>query len=183
MTLYTALTYTLTANEAQNIEVPGGFIRFLSSTGATDLQLGIDGETPENLPVGVGLQIPGGFQRVRVSNPNAGAVTFEVVIAAGTVSDDRLNVSGTVSTAEVAPATQTPGTDKVILTGTTQSIAALAGRKECLVQADGKLRLSGITGKGFLWDGSQMVLTTAGAIDFFNDTAATVNLTFTEISA
>lgn len=76
--------------------------------------------------------------------------------------------------------TQTPGTDLAILTGTTQSIAANADRKECFIQADGELRLSGVTGKGFLWDGSPMYISATSAIDFFNDTAGTVNVTFTE---
>lgn len=80
------------------------------------------------------------------------------------------------------PATQTPGTDFNILTGAAGLIAANADRKECLVQSDTELRLSSVTAKGLLWDGSNMVITSKGQIDFFNDTAGTAAVKFTEFS-
>jgi hypothetical protein len=80
------------------------------------------------------------------------------------------------------PATQTPGTDIALTTGNTTAIAANADRKELFVIADGTLRLSGVTGKGYEWDGSGMYLTNKGAVDFFNDSGSTVNIKFTEFS-
>jgi len=80
------------------------------------------------------------------------------------------------------PQTQTAGTDFNILTGAAGSIPANADRKECFMQADGELRLSDTTGKGFLWGGSDLILSSKGQIDLFNDTAGTVAVKYTDFA-
>jgi len=119
------------------------------------------------------------FDSLRISNPNATDLVIQIVAGFGEYGDDEVEVGGSISIDR--PATQTPGTDLVIASGATGNIAAAATRQELLMMATGKLRLSGVTGKGMEWDGKQMALTTKGQVDFFNDTAAAITVKFTEL--
>lgn len=173
-----AYDITVPANSSMPLNVGGEFYYVLECN-LTDFLIGIDDDAADYAKLRSNKRIDGEFQQLRFENNSGSSLVVKAVIGFGAYGDDEVNITGSV--ALVIPATQTPGTDLAILTGTTQAIAASATRKECLIQADGELRLSGVTSKGFIWDGSAIYLTHQGAIDFFNDTAGTVTVTYTEL--
>jgi len=183
MTARSSRTYpvVIPANSAAILNVTGEFIYVLECD-LTSFLVAIDGGPSDETKFRTYKRLPAGdsYSKLEIENPNGAALTLKIVAGFGSYSDDEVTIGGSVTL--TVPATQTPGTDLAISAGTTQSIAANANRKECFMQANGELRLSGVTSKGAKWNGLLIYVTSKGAIDFFNDTAGTVTVTFTELA-
>lgn len=184
MGLYKGPIYTLGAGEGLDLVGQGNYVRFFSSTGATDLNIGIDGSTPEPLPVGIGVSFPQKFERVRVENPNAGSVTFQIAIAVGHIADDRLNVSGSINaviTSLPVPTGLQSTADKSLAgTATTQIIAANSARTAVTItNLDGNASIirvgdsnAGASRGVQLAPGQSMTLETEDAVHAYNPGSA-----------
>lgn len=180
---------TVAANDKQRIPIEGDWFTVLSASG--EFWLGFDRSDPQP-GLEAGLAFPsGGYTDIFIENHTGVELTARVVFSEMAIRDNRLVISGGGISVENFPAdqvvsptvagTHTPGTDLSILTDTAGLVAAAPTRKEIMLTADGELRLSSVTGKGFIWDGSPLILTTAAQVDFFNDTAGTVKVQFTEL--
>lgn len=85
--------YALADGEGQTLYFEGGYFRILECTGATSLHVGVDDYGVYEVPVGVGVPVPGGFQKVRVENKSGGAVSLIMAVGAAGIDDDRFTLA------------------------------------------------------------------------------------------
>lgn len=93
------------------IEVPGTTFRITEATGPVAVKIDDGGEFP--FALGMAFTCPNGtgFQRIEVQNLTAAENTVEVLVTAGTITDDRLNVidGRTPLSVMAAPTVAVPG--------------------------------------------------------------------------
>lgn len=135
MSLYGSPQYSLAAGSGQDIVKKGNYVRFFSSDGVEDLEIGFDNSTPEPLPVGVGVHVPAGFDRVRVHNPNAAAVVFQIAIADGEISDDRLTLTAGAPMPVRGGGGSMTDTETIVSNVAVQLLAADASRTAAVIRA------------------------------------------------
>lgn len=184
---YQEMTYTIPAGNRQEVFQVFNYFRVISQTASSTLaiRLGQNGiETPFT-GQGIGIQCEDVFSRITLINNGASALTITLGLAYGSISDDRLNVSGTVSTSPVAPATFSTSADvSVSATATTQVLAANTSRKEAFISnraANGTVVRVGDSGSGAadgieLASGGTLILSTTAAIYVFNPTGAAITI-------
>ena len=100
---YKEIDVPIAANSQYTVQQPFNYIRILSSNTSTSnlkFRFGALSNQTE-LTMGVGLGIQEVFPSVTIQNVSNAPVIIRLAFAVGVISDDRLNVSGTVQTQEV----------------------------------------------------------------------------------
>lgn len=137
---YQELTYTIAAGARQEVYQVFNYFRVTSqSGGALSVRFGQNGlETPFT-GQGIGVQFSVTFPRLTLVNTGGTSMTITIAIAVGRISDDRLNVSGTVTVAGTVTTNDNPGTTivngQVTINNTaTQIVAANATRRHVIIK-------------------------------------------------
>lgn len=160
------------------------------STGVT-WRFGSSGTPSDIVGAGIGYKLPSTVDRVTITNNSGGALTGVLGLAVGEINDDRLNVSGTVTTSEISGATFTDTANVAVNTvTTTQVLAASSTRKTAIISnlaANAGVIKVGASTAGASRGvevplGGSAVLDTSGAIYVYNPQASTVNIGLAEIS-
>lgn len=97
---YKQFTYTLAANAQVEVFYAFNYFRVISFTGtANDLRLrfGGSGSDTEFPGAGIGYELSEAVDRIFIRNTGGGSIDITIALAIGRISDDRLNVSGTVN--------------------------------------------------------------------------------------
>lgn len=95
-------TRAIAAGATEEINVYGRFLTLLEWDGALDPQISIGGQTAEDFPSGVAIELPAidgldeFFGKLRITNPNATTQSIRIATSAGRIFDNRLQLSGTV---------------------------------------------------------------------------------------
>ncbi|OEJ64649.1 hypothetical protein [Magnetovibrio blakemorei] len=129
--------YTLANGAGITLNFEGHFFRILDCTGATELDVGVDGYSPYLVPVGVGIPVPKGFSSIRVVNNSGGAVTFNIGVGEGAIDDGRFQASGTISisgTVDLGLASSYSTAAVVVGVAAGLVVAANAARKSVTIQ-------------------------------------------------
>lgn len=143
ITPYQEVSFTIPAGSRETVFQVFDFFRVLSLSGGTLKTIfGQNGREVFYTGAGLGYRCPTLFDRVTLINVHpTDPMTVTVAIANGHISDDRLNVSGTVTVAGAVsvssitpPAALTTAADVAIAaTTTTQVLAVNASRKEAII--------------------------------------------------
>lgn len=135
---YQELTYTIAAGARQDIFAVFNYFRVVSqSGGALSTRFGQNGlETPFT-GQGIGVNFRATFPRLTLINTGGTSMTITVALAIGTINDDRLNVSGTVSVQGTVSTNDNPGTtvayNQVSVTSTATLISAQSTAKRHVI--------------------------------------------------
>lgn len=97
---YKQFSYTLAAGASETIFYVFDYFRVLSYTGANNtlsIRWGGANADTDFISAGIGYKLNQAVDRVVLKNNDVVPVTIVFAVAVGTISDDRLNVSGTVN--------------------------------------------------------------------------------------
>lgn len=97
---YKEFTETIQAGEIRQIFYAHDYFRLLEYTGTPNslkVRFGSSGSETDFSGAGLGYKMLQAVDRVELRNTDAAPITVKIVLATGTVNDDRLNVSGTVN--------------------------------------------------------------------------------------
>jgi len=155
MSVYEYRKITLAAGIGEALNISGKFLRLLSTTGV--VKIGFNGDEAYELPAAVGVYAPDGFSQIRFVNPGTGSITIELAVGGAEITDDRLNVSGTIGVSSIATpvdlskaATLTPTADITLAAAAATLIKAInLNRREIMITAlaanGGAVRIAGAT--------------------------------------
>jgi len=136
---YAVYGFQAAAGEVLHYPFDGSHIRFLEAD--AELEVSVDGGSFEPLPVAVSLQVPEAYSDVRVLNTTGGAVNFRLALSRGVVTDDRLNVTGTIAVSSIASPVSlalsgtSVATKQIVGIASGVIVAANANRKSLTIKA------------------------------------------------
>lgn len=173
-TIYQFFRRAIAAGETARISVYGNYITLLSTTGAANIQMSINGQSMQEIPQGLSVKLPAreNFKYLEFYNSEAVAVTIELSLSSGEIGDARASAS-LLSTLQSIRDDQrsTTGTINAEATvGVAEStlLAANTNRKSLSVQANpangGYLYIYYITAGG-----ATKYKTILSAGDYFSD--------------
>lgn len=183
-------TYTIAAGAQERVFFVFNYFRVLSLSASTlSIQLGENGQVTPFTGAGLGVNFFEIFDRVTLYNTGGASITITISLALGAINDDRLNVSGTVSTSPVSPAAMnTTANATVNATTTTQVLAANTSRKEAFISnlsANATVVKVGDSSTGAsrgveIPIGGTAVLATTAAISVYNPSAGSISIGLAE---
>jgi len=138
--VYQYFKRTIAAGEVIRINAYGNFLTLLNSTGAEDILISISGQSFQEMPQGLSLELPQGdsFVYLEFRNSEAGPVTIKFSLSNGKIFDNRVTISGTLDVTETTNAINTPAAVAVeVAVPGAATIAANANRREILIQNNG----------------------------------------------
>jgi hypothetical protein len=199
---YLEYALSLAPYETQLVSVNFSFMRLLASSGVANDVSAIFGLESVETPltgVGIGLGFADVVQGVKFRNKTAGTITLTVAFSNRLITDDRLNVSGTINTNVLGTVTTTvSGTVDTSLvspttipsqadvscaaTSTTLVLAANSSRQDAIISnlvAGGAIVRCGDSSVGAsrgieIPVGGSVVLTTTAAIYVYNPSASAI---------
>ena len=134
---YREFTYTVAVSGQQEILHVHRYFRVMSISGTASIRFGASGSKTSVIGAGIGIELDSPTDRVTLINEGAGILTITVALAMGKISDDRLNVSGTVSTLETKGTAIQDTADVTLNNGAeTQLLAAFSTRRAAIIVAD-----------------------------------------------
>ena len=94
-TIYQYFKRAVAAGETARISVWGNYLTLLSTTGASNIQLSINGQPMQEIPQGLSVKLPGqeNFKYIELYNSEAAAVTIELSLSSGEIGDARASAS------------------------------------------------------------------------------------------
>lgn len=98
---YKEFTFTIAAGAIEQVYYAFDYVRCLTFTGAnTDIKLrfGKSGSESDFIGAGIGIKMPYVVESLAIRNASASPITVTFALAIGIINDDRLNVSGTITT-------------------------------------------------------------------------------------
>lgn len=189
-------TITLAGDEIRPFDYNFNFFRFLTLSGADAANLsfrfGDSGADSDVIGAGVGYELPYVTNRITFKNKSASPITFTFIIAIGRIYDDRLSVSGVITTTEATPTIIDSQADQSIPNTTaTQFLAANSSRKEAIIQnpianlASFRIGDSGVSATNgiLLPPGGTLVLNTTAALFAYHAAGSAQSIIETEINS
>jgi len=184
---YREFTYVIPASGQQEILYAHSYFRImsLSAAGSVAVRWGQSGSQSSVIGSGIGIELPEAVDRVTLINLGGADVTITVALSMGRVSDDRLNVSGTLSTSVISPTTAVDTADVAVLTLATTLVAATnANTQQVIISnlaANGTSIRVGTVSAGAargveIQSGATIVLDCSANIYVYNPSAATINI-------
>nr|BDD44512.1 hypothetical protein 12 [Moraxellaceae bacterium] len=177
--------YTLASGEGQTLYFKGAYFRILECVGATSLHIGVDDYSAYEVPVGVGVPVPDGFDKIRVENKSGGSVSLKLAVGLGGVDDDRFTASAALDLSKASRFDD--GADVALGAGAATLIAAAnASRRGVMISNDtgAAIRVGGATvaaARGLnIPAGGIAVIPTAGAV--YGYSAGGGNVSFSEVN-
>jgi hypothetical protein len=187
---YMEYDLTIAAGGQETIFEAHDYFRVLSLSAATlSVRFGQNARVSPWLGSGLGKKHHRILDRVTLINTGGAAITVRVALALGQVSDDRLNVSGTITTITNSPATLTTLADVALNNASaTLILAASSTTREVIISnpiangVDLRVGDSAVTATrgAILAAGQTIALTTAAAVYVFANAASkTLAVTYT----
>lgn len=128
---YIYQSVTLAAGVGEQVNITGNFIRILAATASP--KVGIQDATPQLLPTGIGVPVVGGFTKLRIENPTIGEITVVLAIGDSAITDNRLNVDGSLKV-RGGGLTFTDG-ETIVSNTAVELLAANANRTAAIIRA------------------------------------------------
>lgn len=118
----------------------GRWFTMLSITGATQVGVSLDDESPQLLPAQLPFEVPAGAHKITLTNPALVPVTVETVISDAQIMDTRTNTILGLILASLGPFTTVTPIADTLLAATgglgTLIIAANAARRRIVIEAN-----------------------------------------------
>jgi len=184
---YREFTLVIPANSFTDpIRYNFDYFRLLEASGpGVEVQFGSSGETTSVVSAGIGYKLPYVIQECRFANRTGTAITITIALAIGDISDDRLNVSGSLN---LSKSTVIDTRSDVTLTAATATQIAPAdtARRELIVtNMTGEFIRIGDSGVGAtsgarVADGASVTLTGSFAVFGYSVAGGAVSITETK---
>ncbi len=178
--------------QANTWEVPaGGFLEVARSAdflvcleASSPFKIAFDQSPETNFEAGLSFHVPMGFHRIRLRNPNAGAISVRLGFGRGDLRDARLVLEGSIQTAPQSPEQFEANGPVTIAAGAAVQLAgADLSRREIAVKNLNSSETIWIKGEGVAgasgwplapFEGA--VLTTTAAVFAYNPAAGSVDV-------
>jgi hypothetical protein len=142
-TIYQFFRRTIAAGETSRISVFGNYLTLLSTTGSSNIRVSINGQSEQELPQGLSVELPAdnNFKYLEFRNTEAAPVTIEITVSNGKVNDARASANLTTGIEAVRDelkgdtVPENWGAEKIVGLAAVQIIALNANRKACIIQA------------------------------------------------
>lgn len=136
--IYQFLDAVLLNNEVRTFAVVGKYIRVITWNSATPLKISFDGSTFHNINAGMYIKLPdteASFTLIYLQNLTGGNLLVELGVSSGEIGDNRLTVTGVVTSSFPGLAVAA-GYDLVAISNVaaTQIVAANAARRSILIR-------------------------------------------------
>lgn len=139
-TIYQYFQRVIAAGEVARINVYGNFITLLSNTGSANIRISIGGQSFQELPFGLSVELPQGdnFTYLEFQNTEGAAVTIAFSLSSGRINDARLVLNGVVAVNLTTNALSTPAAITVNTAAPgAATIAANTSRRTVIIQNNG----------------------------------------------
>lgn len=181
-----AYPYSVAAGEFVTIHSRHRFVTILENSGSNDPQISIGDDSYSTLPKGISVELPN-FEKanqIKIRNPGgSGTITGTIVLSAGRVYDNRLNLSGGIS--QAGGDTLTTTADVTVTNGAAaaQILAATTNRQEAIISipdtaGSGEIRIGDsntASGRGMrVYAGQSIAISTAAAVYCYNNSGGDI---------
>lgn len=139
-TIYQYFQRAIAAGEVVRVNVYGNFITLLSNTGSANIRISIGGQSFQELPFGLSVELPQGdkFTYLEFQNTEGAAVTIAFSLSSGRINDARLVLNGVVAVNLTTNALLTPAAITVNTAAPgAATIAANTSRRTVIIQNNG----------------------------------------------
>jgi hypothetical protein len=184
---YREFTFSVAVSGAETIFFAHRYFRVMTISGTASIRFGASGSKTSFIGAGVGIELDSPTDRVTIFNEGGGILTLTVALSMGRISDDRLNVSGTVSTQETKAATLTSTADVALAAASTIIKAANTTRRAIIItntHAANAVRIGEVSvaaARGaYLAPGASISLDTTAAV-YGYDASAAVTVSVLEV--
>jgi hypothetical protein len=130
---YQYFTYQIGAGEIKVIETDANFLYVISNSVSTNLEISIGGQSSQEIPAGLSIQLPPGENTTQLilKNPAGATTTVVLALSNGIVKNNATTIAGSIS----ASTTSSSITTLANVTATTAgvAIAANGGRQELIL--------------------------------------------------
>lgn len=189
---YREFTYVLPVNGAETIFFAHSYFRVLALSSGAGLAVrwGGSGQQSSLISAGIGINIIEAVPSVTLINTGGNVVTVTIALSMGTVSDDRLTVSGTINTSITSAEALSDVADVSVAATSTVLVSAASARKTVVISnlaANGTVirvgsSTTGATRGAEVPSGGSAALDTQGAVFVYNPSAAAISVGVTVLT-